>query len=434
MKKIFALLFAIILVSGLVGCSGDKKSESGADIADESIEKIKLRLVTISGDVNQDTILADFIKANVETALPHIEVEYEPGGGGEDLANKMKTYNATNDLPDVWYSTADYAFPIVSAGNQLKLNEKITADGFIERYEVSDALKHFDGGIYAISSGADTFFTPRIFYNKEIFEQNNVEVPTTWDDFLVACETFKSADITPISMMGKGGWAPQLFLVQTMIQLHDPEVAQQLLRNETEFSNPVVIDAIKKVENLVTQGYFPADVANMDYGPALEMFTSGKSAMYWGFSWDVVAVAADPKIDLMHWPQVVAAVDPASVIQVWGSPLNGYTVNANSENVNAALELAEFCVSQEALYWASKGSVTNLNPGVAVSNQSDLMKKHVEMYTNAKTKINTIYLNAMDAKTAADYGLAGSNLLAGYTAEQYVEDFNKAWLDNKFFE
>jgi raffinose/stachyose/melibiose transport system substrate-binding protein len=398
------------------------------------VEKVKLRLVSISTDDNQNAILNDFIKKNIETALPNIEVEYEPGGGGEDMANKMKTYNSTGDLPDVWYSTSDYAYPIIAAGNQLELTSYITDDGFLSKYAVPDALKNGQGKIYCISSGADTYFTPRIYYNKKIFEDNKVQIPTNWDELVAACNKFKDAGVIPISLMGKGGWAPQLYLVQTFIQLIDPTVAQQLLTNQTDFNNPVCLEAAQKIAELAKMGAFPDGVADLDYGPSLEMFTSGKSAMFWGFTWEVPNLAKDPNIGLMLWPKLSDKVDPATVTQFWGSPTNGYAVNAKSEHVAEAEQLAEFCVAMEAQFYRSKGSNTNLDPGTQVQGTSDLMTQNLQMYNNATSKIATIYLNAMDSKTAAEYGVCGDNLLTGsYTGEQFIADFQKAWAANEFF-
>lgn len=446
MKKLIFVLFMVTLMVFVTACGTTPQTPTSASqevspaaatpvvTTAAPAEKVKLRLVSISTDDNQTAILNDFIKKNIGTALPNIEVEFEPGGGGEDMANKMKTYNSTGDLPDVWYSTSDYAYPIIAAGNQLELTDYITKDGFIGKYAVPDALKNSKGKIYCISSGADTYFTPRIYYNKKIFADNNVQIPTTWEELIAVCNTFKGAGVTPISLMGKGGWAPQLYLVQTFIQLIDPAIAQQLLTNQTDFNNPVCLEAAKKIEELAKMGAFPDGVANLDYGPSLEMFTSGRSAMFWGFTWEVPNLAKDPNIGLMLWPRLSENVDPATVTQFWGSPTNGYAVNAKSEQVAEAEQLAEFCVAMEAEFYRSKGSNTNLDPGTQVQGKSDLMDKNLEMYNNATTKIATIFLNAMDSKTAAEYGVCGDNLLTGsYSGEQYIADFQKAWAANQFF-
>jgi raffinose/stachyose/melibiose transport system substrate-binding protein len=444
LKKKLSIFFTLALATSMIGCGGQKAdttakpattNEAKAETAQPaSDEKVKLRLMSLSTDENQIKILENYIKKNLAAELPNVEIEFEPGGGGEDFANKLKTYNASGDLPDVWYSAADYATAVISAGNQLDFTQHITDDGFIGKFAIPEALKFSDGKIYALSAGADTYFTPRIFYHKDIFEQNNIAIPKTFDEFMTACKALKEKGIVPMSIMGKGGWGPQLYMVQTMIQSEDPQVALDLLQNKTDFTNPAVVNAVKKIETMVKEGVFPEGVANLDYGPSLELFTAKKTAMFGGFTWETANLGADPNIGMFMWPTSNDQYPTGDVTQFWGSPLNGYGVNAKSENLEMAVKLAEYCVSQEALFYAEQGSKLNLQTDVAPAEQSELMKENIKLYENTKLKIPTIFLNAMDAKTGTEFGTLGGSLLTGaYTAEQYVEDFNTIWQENTWF-
>lgn len=433
-KKVLSLVFATTVVGSLVaGCGsgggGDKSSDSGDG------DKVKIRLVSISTDENQTAILDDYIKKNAAERFPNVEVEYEPGGGGEDMANKMKTYNASGDLPDVWYDTTDYGTAILSAGNMLDLTKYVEEDGFIDKYEMPEALKHSDGKIYTLSSGADTYFTPRIFYNKQIFKDNGIEIPKTWDDFMAACEKLKSNSVVPMAIPGKGGWSPQLYLIQTLTQCEDPQVVQDLLANKTDFMNPAVVEAAKKVETMVKSGVFPDGIANLDYGPAVEMFTSGKTAMFGGFSWEVSNFGSDENIGMFMWPSSNPDYPTNSMTQYWGSPLNGYAVNPNSENLETAIQFAEFCVEMEAQFYAEQGSMLNYQTGIEASEVSPLMQENIDLYNGTELRIPSLSVNAMDTATAAEYGNLGAKLLTGeYLAEDYCKDFNKAWEENTWFD
>lgn len=440
-KKGLCLLLAALMASSvLAGCGKKEEADTKKDdtkteaSAEDSGEKVKLRLMSISTDENQTKILEDYIKKNLEAEMPNVEVEFEPGGGGEDMANKLKTYNASGDLPDVWYSTTDSAVAIINAGNMMDLTDAVEKDGFIDKYEMPEALKYKDGKIYTLSSGADTYFTPRIFYHKDVFEENGIEIPETYDEFMNVCQQLKDKGMVPMSVMGKGGWAPQLYMVQTMIQMEDPQVAKDLLENKTDFNNPVVLKALKNIETMAKEGVFPEGVANLDYAPALEMFTSKKTAMFGGFSWEVGNLEKDENIGMFMWPSNNDQYKTEEVTQYWGSPLNGYCVNPNSENPEMALKLAEYCVSQEAAFYAEQGSQLNLQTGITGGEQSELMKRNIELYNGTTERIPSMMLNCMDTKTAAEYGNAGANLLTGdYTAEQFVKDFEPIWEENTWF-
>ena len=46
-----------------------------------------------------------------------------------------------------------------------------------------------------------------VIYNRDLFEQNGVEVPQTWDELIAACQTFEAAGITPIYGTFKDDWS-----------------------------------------------------------------------------------------------------------------------------------------------------------------------------------------------------------------------------------
>ena len=37
-----------------------------------------------------------------------------------------------------------------------------------------------------------------VIYNKALFAEHGIDVPTTWSEFVAACRTFQDADVTPI--------------------------------------------------------------------------------------------------------------------------------------------------------------------------------------------------------------------------------------------
>lgn len=45
-----------------------------------------------------------------------------------------------------------------------------------------------------------------VIYNVRIFEENGIEVPTTWEELIAACETLEAAGITPIYSTFKEPW------------------------------------------------------------------------------------------------------------------------------------------------------------------------------------------------------------------------------------
>jgi len=445
MPKYIRLLSTVLSISVVLtlGACGNKDTSANdtetnsTTVAVETVQPTekpqppKLKLLTISSDESRQKIMKDFIKINAVKELPDVEIQFEETA---NVADKMKIYNASGDLPDVWFSGSDFALAVIKAGNQLNLEPYITKDGYIEKFKVKDALK-FKDGIYAVSSGADAYFNPRIYYHKDIFTKNNIAVPTTFDQFVDACKKLSAAGIQPIAAPGKGGWAPGFFMIQNLIQIEDPVVMQDLNANKTDFTNPVIKNALGRIVTLAKAGAFGKGAANLDYGPAKELFTQNKAAMYMMFTWELPDLETNVKdLDFFLWPAASDKYNQNDVVQYWGSPLAGYAVSANGKNVDQAVKLAEFCCKQDALFFESTGSLISFDTGNAPAVLKPLQQKNVDTFNAAKTKIATFYLNSLDTKTATEFQNLGANLMTGqYTVDQFVNDFNKVWKENTWF-
>ncbi|MBD3919482.1 extracellular solute-binding protein [Paenibacillus sp. PR3] len=442
-KMLSVLLLSAMLVS-VTACSSSKDDTQSSGQSDspagqtagnkDNGEKIKLRVVTITTDENRNNIMEKYIKPNVAKEFPNVEIEFEPGGGGEDMANKLKTYNASGDMPDVFWDDAGFFIPLKSTGSILDLTSYITKDGFLNKYDVPDALKHVDGKIYSLSSGSDTYFTPVIFYHKDMFEQAGVQVPKTFDELLDATKKLTSKDIVPAVTPGKDGWGPQLYMLQQMIQIGDPQAMQDLVANKTDFNNPSVKAGVDRIVQLVKAGFFPKGIANLDYGPAMEMFTSKKAAMLMMFTWELPNLAKDDTVDFFPFPSASDKYDPTKYVQFWGSPLNGYAVSAKTKHPDEAVKLAEFLATMDAEYFQSNGAPVSLKTGANLPEPSPLMKKFIDWYNPIPTKIPSLALNSLDAKTSAELATQGANLLTGeYAADQFAAALQKAWSENTWF-
>lgn len=427
MKKKTAgrMIVTVTSLAVCAGCSQGVLAETGKE------ETIKLRGVDLNTDETWNDIMENYIQKNFQEAFPNVEVEWEGTG---DLTNLLKTYSATGDLPDFWYSDAASATAIINAGNQLNLADYITEDGFIDNYTNPEALYYSDGGIYAISSGVDAFYTPAVYYNKEIFSQYGLEEPQTYDELIETCQTLIDNGITPISISGATGWSVRNFLFFTILMNEDPQAAEALLKNEIDFSDERVVGALKKIEEMQKMGCFPEGVANIDYSTHCALYTEGKTAMIATLSWAYPDLEAARDTGVFLWPSSGSDVKTGEAIQIWGSVLNGWAVNANGENMDTALKVAEYCTEQEAIRHADKGSSLNFKTDNAVPITSEIEKERMDMYNNAEIYLKALHLNAMDSSVAAEFATYTNLLLTGdYTAEQFSKDFNPIWNSNTWF-
>lgn len=447
LKKIASFALSAALIISLAACGSNTTSESSASASKasdsksspsqasaQSGEKVKLKFLSLSSDDNRNNIREKYIKVNVAKDMPNVEVEYDLGGGGDDYANKLKAYNASGDMPDVWFSEQNLSSVVVEAGNALDLEPYVQKAGFDKKFTIKEVIApDANGKLYCVQPGADQFFTPRLWYHKDIFTKNNIQVPKTFDELVKACETLKKTGIVPMSIVGKGGWTPNLHMLQTMIMAEDPQVAVDLANNKTDFSNPVVKNALGRIQKLVQIGAFAQGVTNVDYAPAMEMYTSNKAAMLAMFTWELPNLEkASPDTDFIPWPSAKDGVDANASIQYWGAPLSGYLVSSKTANPEVAAQFAMFCATQDALYYNTESKqITALDTGVKIEGLSPLAQKNLDQFNAATLKVPSLWSAIYNTKMSAEITTLDSNLLTGdYSPDEFIKAINPIWAEN----
>lgn len=209
-KALAAVCAASLIAVSVSGCSSSSASSSGSSSSAESsgsssassasstTEKASLSVSTNAvGD--QATVLKqiaqDFQKEN-----PNITVNFTAPGA--DYENMMKVKMASNQMPDVF---ATHGWAKARYGNFLMdLKDQSWAS------DISTNMKQFvtdsTGKVYVLPMDADV---TGINYNVDILKKYNISVPSTWDEFVAACDAIRAksnGDITPIHIGGGDSW------------------------------------------------------------------------------------------------------------------------------------------------------------------------------------------------------------------------------------
>jgi len=166
-------------------------------------------LNSVSGNLTLVSNASGIVSAN-----PNITVDMSVVNAN-DLSTVTQTRLNANDVDVVdMFGFANAAQPYMSnvtAPNWQTLIDAgllldISDQPFLENYDAS-AIQDagtYDDKVYQINLGRVSY--SGIYYNKDLFAANNVEVPTTWDELVAACETFNAADIPCMTAGGKDGW------------------------------------------------------------------------------------------------------------------------------------------------------------------------------------------------------------------------------------
>ncbi len=150
-----------------------------------------------------------------------------------------------------------------------------------------------------------------VIYNRQIFDDNDLEVPTTWDELIDVCETLAAADITPIYATFKDDWTVGQgwydYSVGGSIDVVDffDRLAQEgadvgpdsAVSFEKDFAEPIS----RMLE--LSSTYVNDDAPSRAYGDGNLAFAKGEAAMYLQGPWAFSEIAkTDPDLDLGTFP------------------------------------------------------------------------------------------------------------------------------------
>ena len=219
MKKIISLLLVVVMLMSVAMLSGcDNKTTTGNFQVPEGGYDGSAVTITFSHTMgtNLTPVLDQYI-AEFNKLYPNITVQYESVGGYDDVRDQISTQITVGNQPNIAYCYPDHValYNLAQAVAQLDslIESKVTvthADGTTEILGLTDEQKadfvegyynegkmFGDGLMYTLPMSKSTEV---LYYNKTFFEQNNLKVPTTWDELEAVCAQIKAIDPNSIPL------------------------------------------------------------------------------------------------------------------------------------------------------------------------------------------------------------------------------------------
>lgn len=276
---------------------------------------------------------------------------------------KLQTQAESKTLPDVFWMNGPNVTLYASNG-MLEPLDSLIAGKQIDPANYPESLNSLytvDGKQYGVPKDFDTI---GLFYNKAIFKEAGVELPTaewTWSDFQTAAKTIsdklKSKGIYGVTTGlagGQEGW------YNTILQAGGEIISKD--KKSSGYNTPEAIKGLQFWADLVANGSSPTPQQLSDTEASV-WFASGKSAMIWTGTWSVSQFKASQFASDFDVTDLPKGEKRATVIHGLAN-----VVSANSAHKEAAEALAVYMGSKEAqLTQASMGAA---NPAFIGTNEA----------------------------------------------------------------
>ena len=277
--------------------------------------------------------------AGFQEKYPNVEVDYEIKAS--DYQQVLATALQSGEGPDLFWTngTATDIMPgYVENGMVTDLSDSVD---FSLMTDDAMKLSTVDGKQYSVPWL--TMDTRACFYNKDMFEENGWKVPGTFSEFENLLATIKEAGITPISQCYED-WS-LLFIWEPVMSAYDPEYTRGLDDYTSKADGPGASGSLQKLVDWADAGYFGDNwlgVINSD--DEVLGFTTGNAAMMIGGTWNISTIDQNNP-DLNYGAFAIPAEDGTAGLV--GTAANGFSINANTKNMEAATAFASYCASKE---------------------------------------------------------------------------------------
>ena len=347
----------------------------------------------------------------------------------EQMKTKLATLMAANNAPDIFFTyELAYLEPFVNGGKVADLTDYLENDP-----EWKDSFS--EGTLELLEYGGRNYGIPTqislcvMFYNKQIFADNGLEIPKTYEEFLQVCETLKSNGIVPMAMSGADAWIPAQFVQQLAGGMAGSELFYGVVDGSIPWNNETHVKAAEEVVRLAEEGYFQDGYIGMTPEETTEMFLNGNAAMYFQGTWDATNVTARLAENggAFVMPAYDSQYDNISV----GSLSTSFAVSEKCQNKDAAAAFLKYWTSpevQEKLLYGSE-KIPAINVEIDEEALTPLMKDIIGI-CNVSNGMTPWWDRQFGAEEGVEFNNTCVAILGGEDAQEAFDELQEYAEDN----
>ena len=423
MGKAVAVCLAGAAALMLVSCGNKEESRVNLVVSEDEnerivnmfspMEKIDPDAENVARNASDMTVcmaeekLGIKVAYNTYTAEDHQDKTYD----------EVAVDRARNNMDDIYLLNPDTIRTLGEEGKLLDLSGLECAKNLRDVVKTANTV---DGKLVAIPQEVVAY---GLFINKDMFDQYNLELPETPEDFLECCRVFKENGIeTPVG--ANRWWLETFVLAQAYADLYnggntEAEIAA-LNSGESKYSD-YMRPGFEFLQELIDKGYIDAQKAYVSEaidgeGPDFLAQKVPIVMAYWGAA-NTETAYGNPDFEL----QVIGF--PSSRGQMPVMPMTGFAVGADAEHAEDAMLALDIMLSDEALQ-----TYTEINKVISSSKNVEVDCIPALKPLNDRIKENVYVLGSNAGMKMEQWGntcIIVRNLLNGATVDECMAEFDR---------
>ena len=319
--------------SGDSGDSGDAAdSGDSGDAADSGDAGVSGTLTMLSWDNEErmQPLLDGFAEM-----YPDVEIEFSHAPPVDTYIERLTLLAGADDLPDVFNVT----IPITRLAREGLLMDLSDMEAVQLLSPAHQGAFAYDGGVYSYSP---TTWIGGMFYNKDLFADNGIALPTTVDEYIDVIEEFNALGLQGLALEAGSLGSRAMFHYNATLHQDDPGLQSTVYSGDVTFAEIMQPSFEWVQEALIDSGIYKEEFLGYGYEDRLQCFAVDMTcAMFEDGSWGYGGLSEYEDLNLgwMEFPNggSLGAVAP------------GWSMSSTPDNEAAAYAWFEYLSSAEGL-------------------------------------------------------------------------------------
>ena len=324
----------------------------------------------------------------------HLEIEDSSMAGSEFLFI-LKTDFASGNDPDVFglWPGSDINL-LVEQGKVADLTEVLEQNpSWYGQFKNANwDYVTVDGRIYGLPI---EMIYEGLFINRDLFEQYQVKIPTTFEELLMAVEIFKANDIVPIAY---NQTAEGSYIYQNIVMKLGGKIDVENPFDENGKIKSCFIEGMYYMKTLYEAGAFPKDWYLIDDKKRNDLFIHKKAAMIVQGSWligDNALSSTDTTVDIIPFPDMPnGKADSSAIIYGCGNGIYHMSQKAwedETKRENCIMLLKELTSPENVGELAKdSGFISNIELGEYAPEVTIMSKKGEALVNASKERVGAV--------------------------------------------
>lgn len=429
-------LMSILLVSAILGTTLGTTAVSAAD--ETSVSLWTWSPITRTAEKMIDA----FEKANPDITIDYTNYNYNP-----EYLQALSAASASDNLADIvglqpGSLTQTYSDYLIDLSDYAKAewgDDWTSVYDNVTQSQLQLGNKDGDDGHYILPIETQDI---DVEYNKTLFEQLGLKVPTTYDELVEVSKTLRDNGYAPLFFGGADGWQHVNLLLMCTSQISDT-LFDECQNGEKAWTCDEMKQAMTNYKKLFDDGVMQdGSLSSTSYSDGTTLFLAGQAGMMLLGSWwaqeytseDVSDAVANWDYDYFYLPALEEGLSDSKAI---GGVDFGYGITKNCENPDLAWKaLVSFATGEGAQEIANDMnnhlSYPNIEPDTSAMVERDGLQNVVDEFNRSGKDIAAGLVNQRIAEPTIETAIqeAMQGLIGGtYSvdeATQHIQDAQDA--------